>query len=64
MLSLMDFLAQIEQSRMSLTRTGQERLEQLAYSKQKGSKKVKADAPSPLKDAETLSVRCCPEPNA
>ncbi len=61
MLTLMDFLVQIEQSRMSLTRTGQERLEQLAYSRQKTNKKAKTEALKPLDQPVTMPVRCCPE---
>ncbi len=61
MFSLVDFLAQIEQSRSSLTPTGQERLEQLAYSKQKDSRKVKIEPPKPLEHIESLPARCCPE---
>ena len=61
MFSLMDFLAQIKQSRTSLSRTGQERLEQLAYSKQKTNKKAKTQDCKPLASPVTVPVPCCPE---
>lgn len=52
MVSLMDFLALIEQSRRSLTPTGQERLEQMAYSKQKVRKVHKVEKEAAGKQAE------------
>ncbi len=64
MLHLMDFVMQIEQSRMSLTRTGQERLAQLAYSRQETDKKAKTEARKPLFENLTILVRCCPEATA
>ncbi len=64
MLSLMDFLLQIEQSRMSLTRTGQERLKQLAYSKQRTNKQAKTEARKPLAQPVTIPALCCPEATA
>ncbi len=64
MLSLMDFLAQIEQSRMSLTRTGQERLQQLFYSKQEMNKKAETEGRKPLAQPVTIPVLCCPEATA
>ncbi len=42
--SLMDFRLQIEQILLSLTRTEQARLEQLAYSRQAASKPKKKEA--------------------
>ncbi len=57
MLFLMDFLGQIEKSRMPLTRTGQERLEQLAYSKQAASKPKKKAAVYPKTQAVMASCR-------
>ncbi len=61
MLSLMDFLVQIERRRMSLTRTGQERLAQLADSKHETDKGAKAEGNQPLEPRATGPVRCCPE---
>ncbi len=57
MLSLMDFLAQIEKSRMSLTRTGQARLEQLAYSKQAAGKPKKQVAVQA--EHQAVAESCC-----
>lgn len=62
MLSLVDFLAQIEKSRMSLTRTGQERLAQLAYSKPGAGKPKKDVTVQPKPQAVTAS--CCPATTA
>ncbi len=64
MLSLMDFLLQIEQSRMSLTRTGQERLEQLVYSTQKTNKQANSEGRKPPAQPVTIPVLCCPEATA
>ncbi len=61
MFSLMDFLAQIEQSRTSLTSTGQERLEQLAYSKQKMDKKAKTEGRGPLAQPVAMPESRCPQ---
>ena len=64
MYCLMDFLALIEQSSMSLTRTGQERLEQLAYPTQKDRKEANVKAREELRDTDASPVQCCPEPTA
>jgi hypothetical protein len=61
MMCLMDFLAQIEQSRRSLTRTGQERLEQLAYPKQNTDKQAEAESEKPVAQDATVPMFCCPE---
>ncbi len=55
MLSLMDFPAQIERNRMPLTRTGQEHLEQLTYSKQAAGKPKKEAAFHPKTQAVMAS---------
>jgi hypothetical protein len=57
MLTLMDWLGQIEYRRLSLTRTGQERLEQLAYAKQAAGKPKKKVAVRPKTQAVTSP--CC-----
>lgn len=59
MVSLMDFLALIEQSKRSLNRTGQERLEQLEYSKQKVQKAEKETAGKQSVLADTAPSRAC-----
>ncbi len=64
MLCLMDFLAQIEQSRRSLTRTGEERLEQLAYSKQKTDRQASTESNKPTAQDLTVPMPCCLEPSA
>ncbi len=61
MLSLMDFLLQIEQSRMSLTRTGQGRLEQLVDSKRETNKQAETEGRKPLAQPVTIPVLCCAE---
>ena len=61
MLSLIDFLAQIEQSRMSLTPTGQERLEQLAYSTEKRDQKTTSEGRKPLGQPIAVPAHCCSE---
>ena len=59
MLTLMEWLVQIEQSRTSLARTGQERLQQLAYSQEKASKKQKEPAGKPEGQGERVPAQCC-----
>ena len=59
MLTLIDWLVQIEQRRTSLARTGQERLQQLVYSQQKVSKKRKEAADKPTGQGERVPARCC-----
>ncbi len=61
MLTLMDWMVQLESSRASLTRTGQARLAQLAYSEQKAAKQAKAQVRKQPDRVEPLPVRCCPE---
>lgn len=60
MVTLMDWLVQLEKSRSSLTGTRQERLAQLAYSQQKVSKQRKTSGRKSAAQAVT-PVRCCPE---
>ena len=61
MMTWMDWMVQLEQRRMSLSRTGQERLEQLAYSKGKVAKQAKTAMVKPAARPTTAPVRCCPE---
>jgi hypothetical protein len=60
MLTLMGWLVQIENSRISLTASGRERQAQLAYSEQKVGKTGKKAAAKPAAQAVSASSRCCP----
>ena len=61
MLCLVDFLALIERSQEALTPTGQERLEQLAYSQQAASQPKKKTAAEAVVQPKPDAVKapCC-----
>ncbi len=64
MITLMDWLVEIEQLRMSLSRSGQERMAQLEYSNRKVSQTAKIETIRPAAQAVTAQVHCCPEATA
>ncbi len=55
MFTPVDWMVHLEQSRLSLTRTGRERFEQLAHAKLKDDKRHKKAAAKPA----SLPVCCC-----
>ncbi len=64
MITLMDWLVQLEHSRTSLNRSGQERLALLEYSNPKVSQTAKIETIRPAAQAVTAQVHCCPEATA
>ncbi len=59
MLTLMDMLVQLEHCRTSLNRTGQERLEQLVYSKELPREADKSSKVQPADQPVTVPEPCC-----
>ncbi len=64
MLTLMDWLVQLEHSRSSLTRTGQERYARMARSKERLNEKAERPAHRPAAKSAAAPVHCCPEATA
>ena len=61
MITLMDWLVEIEQLRTSLSRNGQERMAQMEYSSQKVTQTAKIETIRPAAQAIATAVQRCPE---
>ncbi len=64
MITLMDWLVQLEQSRLSLSRTGQERLARMARSEERLSKQAKLPVNKSAPEPKAAPARCCREATA
>ncbi len=64
MITLMDWLVQLEHSRSALSHTRQERFARMVRSKERFSKQAKISVNKSEAETKAAPVRCCPEATA